>query len=67
MNKAVEQATVIALAIIGLAILAVLVSNNAKTVPVIGAISDAFNGALAAATGPVTGTGGFGSIAPLHG
>lgn len=66
MNKAVEQVTVIALAIIGLAILAVLVSKSATTVPVIGAISDAFNSALSAATGPVTG-GGIGGLPPLHG
>lgn len=54
MNKAMEQVTVIALAIIGVAILAVLVSRNANTTRVISATSNAFNEALRAATGPVS-------------
>lgn len=56
------QIATIATAIIGVAILAVLVSKNAQTPAVIKAAGNAFSGALNAATGPVTGgaTSGFG-------
>jgi PRD1 phage membrane DNA delivery len=51
-------------AIVGLAVLAVLVSRNANTQGIIGTTGSAFSGALAAAEAPVTGTapaaGGFG-------
>lgn len=60
MNHIMEQITVVALAIISLAILAVLVSKNANTVGVIGATSKSFTDALRAATGPVSGS--FGGI-----
>lgn len=46
-------------AIVGLAIIAVLVSRNANTAGIIGVGGSAFSGALAAAEAPVTG-GGFG-------
>ena len=49
-----EQITVIAVAIIGVAILAVLVSKNANTVGVIGSLGNAFSGSLRAALTPVT-------------
>lgn len=49
----------IAVAIVGVAIIATLVSKKANTAGVIQAAGSAFSGALGAATGPVTGaTGG---------
>ncbi len=55
--------TAIALAIVGVATLALLVSKNANTVNVIGATSSAFTNALGVALSPVTGgqSGPFGS------
>lgn len=50
----------IALAIVGVALLATLVSRNANTVGVINASGSAFARGLAAATAPVTGSGMFG-------
>jgi hypothetical protein len=58
MNKFFEQITVIALAIIGIAIVATVVSNRATTQGIIRNTGIAFVDALSAATGPVTG-GGF--------
>jgi hypothetical protein len=58
----------IALAIVGVAILAVVVSKNANTVGVIGASASAFTGGLATALSPITGnssTGMGGSIYPI--
>ena len=49
----------IALAIVGIAFLAVLVSRNAQTPQVISASGNAFAKALGAAVGPVMG-GGYG-------
>lgn len=46
-------------AIIGVAIIAVLVSRNANTVGVISAGGSAFSGALGTALSPVTGASGF--------
>ncbi len=46
-------------AIVGVAIIAVLVSKNANTSGVISAGGGAFSQALSAATAPVTGSGGF--------
>lgn len=43
----------VATAIIGVAIVAVLVSKNSKTVDVIKAAGDAFNGALKTAVSPI--------------
>lgn len=48
-----NQIVTIATAIVGVAILAVLVSRRANTANVIKAGGDAFSGALRAATGPV--------------
>jgi len=45
----------IAAAIVGLAVLAILVSRNANTSGVLGAAGTAFSGALSAAEAPVTG------------
>lgn len=50
----------VAIAIVGVAFLATLVSRNANTVGVISAGGRAFSQGLAAATAPVTGGGLFG-------
>lgn len=55
MNNITESIVTIATAIVGLAIVAVLVSNRAQTGNVLGAAGSAFANALSAATGPVTG------------
>lgn len=52
----------IATAIVGVAIIAVLVSRNANTAGVISAGGQAFSGALGVAISPVTGGAGFGNI-----
>lgn len=49
-------------AIIGVAIIAVLVSSNSQTAGVIQAGGSAFSQILAAAESPVTGGGGLGGI-----
>lgn len=58
MNGTMDKITTIAVAIVGVATLAVLVSKNANTSGVISAAGKAFSGALQAAEGPVM--GGFG-------
>ena len=55
MNALTEQAGVIALAIIGVAMLAVLVSGKANTSGVIQSLSSGFSNSLATAESPVTG------------
>lgn len=55
MQGGTEAIVTIATGIIGLAIVAVLVSNKAQTGSVLGAAGSAFANALSAATGPVTG------------
>jgi len=56
----------VATAIIGVAIIAVLVGSNAKTSSVIQSAGQAFSGALSAAEAPVTGGAGvnLGSTLP---
>jgi membrane DNA delivery protein len=56
MNQITEGLVTIATAIVGVAILAVLVSKNSQTPAVLGAAGSAFSNALSAATGPVTGS-----------
>lgn len=58
----ISSVTSIATAIIGVAIIAVLVSRNAQTGSVIGAAGQAFANDLSAAVSPVTGGSGFGSF-----
>lgn len=58
MNKLTEAVVTIATAIVGVAILAVLVSQKSNTPAVLQAAGGAFSSALGAATGPVTGGGG---------
>lgn len=55
MNSLAEKAATIAVAIVGVATLAVLVSRGARTPEVIKAAGNAFSGALATAVSPVTG------------
>jgi len=55
MNNALGQIVTVLTAIVGVAILATLVSKNAQTPAVIKAAGDAFSGAVRAATGPVSG------------
>lgn len=50
-----EPLVTIAAGVIGVAIIAVLVSRNAQTPQVLGAAGSAFSNVLSAATGPVTG------------
>jgi hypothetical protein len=56
MSNAMEHITTIAIAIIGVAILALLVSKKANTSGVIQSAGQAFSTALAVAESPVTGT-----------
>jgi len=55
MNQLTEAVVTIFAAIIGVTILAVLVSRNANTTGVIQALGTAFGSALGVATAPVTG------------
>lgn len=59
MGNTVGQIATVATAIVGVAILAVLVSRNSQTPAVIKSAGDAFSSSLRAATGPVTGGGSF--------
>ncbi len=59
-NQLINSIVTVAVAIIGVAIVAVLVSNNAQTSAVIGAASQGFSGALGTALSPVTGSTGGG-------
>lgn len=56
MNNALEPIVTIAVAIVGVAILAVLVSQKSNTAGVLAAAGSAFSNSLSAATGPVTGS-----------
>lgn len=58
-NQLIGGIVTVATAIIGVAILAVLVSNNANTQGVIQSAGQAFSGALSTAESPVS-SGGFG-------
>lgn len=65
-DKLIESLTTIAVAIIGIAIIAVIVSKQANTSGVIQAAGTAFGNDLAAAVSPVTGgTFNFGGGASL--
>jgi hypothetical protein len=55
MGQGWEAIATIGAGVIGVAILAVLVSKNAQTPQVLGAAGSAFSNVLSAATGPVTG------------
>ncbi len=59
MSDLLHSFTSIALAIVGIGLLAVLVSRNANTSGVIASAGNAFSGALNAAEGPVLGNSAF--------
>ena len=61
-SQLINSLVTIAVAIIGVAIVAVLVSRNAQTSQVIGAASTGFSGALGTALSPVTGSSGLGNL-----
>jgi len=65
-GKIGEQITVIAIAIIGVATLAVVLSRNSNTTGVIGAAAQGFSQSLAAALSPITGSGSLGSFGGIH-
>lgn len=60
-----ERLVTIAVAIVGVATLAVLVSRNARTSEVIRSVGGAFSQSLTAAMGPVMGGGGLGTTIPM--
>jgi hypothetical protein len=62
-SEVLRDITTVALAIVGVAVLAVLVSRNANTTGVINSSSSAYNTALATAEGPVT---GYSPGAPIY-
>jgi hypothetical protein len=55
MNNIVEAGVTIALAIVGLAIVSVLVSKNAQTSSVVQSLASGFSNAMAVAQSPVSG------------
>lgn len=55
MNQLTEAAVTILMAIVGVAILSVLVSRNSNTTGVLQALGSFFGNSLAVATAPVTG------------
>ncbi len=57
-----QEVGVVLTGIIGLAIIAVIVSRNAQTPQVIGSAGDAFANALQAAVSPITGSGFGGGL-----
>ena len=61
-NELITSVTTVLTAIIGVAIISVLVSKNANTAGVIQAGGQSFSGALGTALSPVTGSGGLGSF-----
>lgn len=70
MNNLVEAGVSISLAIVGLAIVAVLVSRNANTAGVMQAYGQTFSSMIGAATAPVTGASqntGMPNLSPILG
>lgn len=67
MDRLTESVVTIAVAIIGLATLAVLVGRNSRTTDVIKAAGGVFNSSLGTAIGPVMGGGGGYSNLPFGG
>lgn len=67
MGKIGEQLSVIAIAIVGVAILAVILSKQSNTSSVVAAASQGFSQALGAALSPVTGqSSALGSFGSFH-
>lgn len=65
MSKLGEQITVVVMAIIGVSVLAVILSRNSNTSNVIGAASQGFASALRTALSPITGGGSLNSFGGL--
>lgn len=63
-DQLITAVVTIATAIVGVAVLAVLVSRQSNTAGVIGAGGSAFSRAIGAAVSPITGGGGYG--APIY-
>lgn len=59
MGKMGEQIVVVALAIVGVAVIAVILSRNSNTTGVITAAGSGFSQALSAALSPVAGNSGL--------
>lgn len=66
-DQLITSVVTILTAIIGVAIIAVLVSKNANTTAVIGAGASGFSTALGTALAPVTGQTGFGGLGSFTG
>lgn len=64
-DQLISSVTTVLLAIVGVAIIAVLVSQNAQTGSVLSAGSGAFSTSLGAALSPVTGSSALGSFTGL--
>lgn len=60
MNNVTGSIVTVLTAIVGVAILATLVSKNAQTPKVLESFGRSFSGMISAATAPVTGAGGIG-------
>lgn len=54
MDSLITSTTTVILAIVGLAIIAVVLGRNSQTAPVVSSLSSAFTGALGAAESAVT-------------
>lgn len=61
-DSLITSVTTVAVAIVGVAIIAVLVSRNSNTAGVVQAGGSAFAQMLSAAVSPVSGASGFGSF-----
>lgn len=61
-DQLISSVVTVLLAIVGVAIIAVLVSRNANTSGVISSAGSAFQGALGTALSPVTGMSSFGGM-----
>lgn len=66
-DELIKSLFTVATAIVGVAILAVLVSRNSNTSGVLTAAGSAFSTAVGAAVSPVTGSGGMSSFGGFSG
>lgn len=64
-DQVIAAVVTVLTALIGVALIATLVSKNANTAGVLGAGGSSFATALGAATGPVSGGFGFGGLSGL--
>lgn len=62
MSNFFKEVGVVLTGIVGLAVIAVLVSQKARTAEVVGTAGDAFANALQAAVSPITGSGVGGGL-----